>query len=175
MVGIRVKILIAAAFLSLTAPAALAAQKTVITLYEAGFIDNNIISYMATSDPNANQIACYVNTGTPNPCSKTDSQFFSPKNMGNIICLPTTTNSTITSACQSLLATGQNGECNANPIANICANTTNKKFYRASCSWRTSTNSSITATINWSVTKQADDTWQVDCNQTGYAAPFTSN
>ncbi|WP_407050515.1 hypothetical protein [Methyloraptor flagellatus] len=146
-------------------------QETYITLTETGFSNKSVKAAIQTTDFLADPTVC--TTTNSNPCKNSEKQTSSPKNMGQVICIPNTMSVTLTSACQSLLLTGSGNNCTANPLANYCSSST--RGYASSCAWRTSTDKTQSATTNWTVTLNADGSgYSVDCSQSGYAYPFTS-
>ena len=159
--------LMAAATCIAFASAAPAAQNSYITVViDKGTATGLLIGYR-TSDPGASFITCTI-TGSSQTCSSNNSNSSIPKNLGNILCLPTASAKfTVSPRCQSLLNAGS-GSCQTNSSAGKCASGTTAIM--PICNYRTSSNSSNSANWVWNVSNDAG-VYGVDCLQAGYQGP----
>ncbi|MHA7774998.1 hypothetical protein [Roseibium sp. M-1] len=126
-----------------------------------GFINNSISISIRTSDFGAAYHSCSPNN--TNGCNVQDPQSSIPKNIGNILCLPSAMNFTITDGCQSLLTAGSSDDCQSNSAKDFCHN-----GVAPACNYRTTNNASTTAEWDWILTQTAHGLVQVDCKETGY-------
>lgn len=124
------------------------------------FNNTSVTAVTRTSDFAAQYHSCTTGNGTS--CTVTDTHRSPPKNMGNVLCMPSGMIYDITSACESLLSTGASNSCKKNSA---------KGFYCSgdmiapTCDFRTG--SSGTATWQWTLTAQ-NGTVKVDCSESGY-------
>ena len=131
-----------------------------------GFSNNNIQTGLRTSDIGAAFHSCTTGNGTN--CTVSDQQSSIPKNIGNIVCLPSTVTYLVTSTCQNLLNQGSSSGCQKNSAPTNCGLSSTNSV-RPTCNWRTQDNKSVTASWNWTLTWDgANNRVNVDCAETGY-------
>ncbi|MCK7613800.1 hypothetical protein [Roseibium sediminicola] len=96
-------------------------------------------------------------------CTVDDDQRSIPKNIGNILCLPSSTFFTVTDSCMSLLNSGSSQDCQKNSAKGFCSN-----GVAPTCNYRTSADADTKAQWNWVVNYTGTDAVSVDCNENGY-------
>ncbi len=155
------------AALALSTVAASAAQNSYITVVlDKGTAPGLVIGYR-TSDISASFVTCTI-SGSSATCSANNSNSSTPKNLGNILCLPTANAKfTVSPRCQSLLNGGA-GSCKSNSSSGKCPGGTTAIM--PSCNYRTTSNSSTTANWVWNVSNE-NGQYDVDCLNAGYQGP----
>ncbi len=144
------------------APAASANDQTIQTVLTLSGINNsNIRAAFKTTDAFDSVHSCSAGSGSS--CTASNGYGSPPKNVGNILCLPSNLTYSITNSCQSLLASGASQDCKGNPISNYCGGDSSAA---ASCAWRTNNNKSLTS-WNWNLSF-SNGIVSVDCSNSNY-------
>lgn len=102
-------------------------------------------------------------------CRKADTHRSTPKNIGNILCLPLYPPHVVTDGCLALLNAGRDEGCQQNSNSGFLACQTiaaPRKRILPHCNYRTEETGTVV--WQWSVTSGPDNTVVVDCSQTGY-------
>ena len=113
-----------------------------------------------TSDIGASFHTCKVGPGK-DTCPESDTSHSPPKNIGNVLCIPTGLSYTVTGSCTTLLNAGE-GDCKENSAKGQCGDGWTE--VRPSCNYRTDKKGS--AQWIWLVTGTSPIT--VDCSEDGY-------
>ena len=146
-------------------PAA-ADQKTSVTIVMSNFVDGAIYGGQKTADIGSSFHKCQP--GEITSCVNTDGQISIPKNIGNVLCLPSGTNNSVESACQGLLNNGS-GNCQSNSAASSCES--GMIAIAPACNYRTNTDASRSGNWQWLLTKSGTGGVTIGCNQFGYTGP----
>jgi len=142
-------------------PAAADDQTIQAVLTLNGFNNSNISTAFKTTDVFDAVHSC--SAGSTGGCTASNSYGSPPKNVGNILCLPSNLIYTVTSGCQAILTAGSTQNCKGNPIQGWCGSNAN---VTASCAWRTNNNKNTTP-WNWTL-NFANGIITVDCSNSNY-------
>jgi len=154
--------LFAAAAAALLSTAASASDQTIqAKLTLTGINNSNISAAFTTTDAFDTVHSCSAGSGSS--CTASNKYGSPPKNVGNILCMPSNLAYSITNACQTLLTSGSGQDCKGNPIRGYCGSNAN---VTASCAWRTNNNTNTTA-WNWNLSF-ANGLVTVDCSNSNY-------
>jgi hypothetical protein len=96
-------------------------------------------------------------------CTATNSYGSIPKNIGNMLCLPSGVSYSISSSCQSLIDSGKSNSCQKNSASGRCGG---NAIYPV-CNYRTVDNTSVKPTWTWSL-GISNGVVQVNCSQSNY-------
>jgi hypothetical protein len=119
-----------------TASAASADDQTIqANLTLTGINNSNISTAFTTTDAFDAVHSCSAGSGSS--CTASNGYGSPPKNVGNILCMPSNLVYSITSGCQAVLSSGASQNCKGNPVRGWCAGNAN---VTASCAWRTNNN-----------------------------------
>jgi opacity protein-like surface antigen len=153
--------LCAAALLSGVSAASADDQTIQSNLTLSGFNNSNIMTAFKTTDAFDAVHSC--TTGSSSNCTAQNGYGSPPKNVGNILCMPSNLVYAITSGCQAILSSGSSQGCKGNPIQGLCGGNAN---VTAACAWRTNNNKSTT-TWNWNLS-YSGGVVNVDCSNSNY-------
>ncbi len=138
-----------------------AGQNICANLSLTGFNNSSIVAGYRVTDVGASFHSC--NTGSKSSCSACAGATFPPKNVGNYLCLPANLLYSISSSCQSLLASGE-ANCKANNTdGSVCSG---QSAVMPACNWRTNDNDNP-ATWTWSLSLNGS-TVVVNCSNSNY-------
>jgi hypothetical protein len=151
----------AAALLSGVSAASADDQTIQAVLSMSGINNSNIRAAFKTTDGFDAVHSC--SPGSTSGCTASNGYGSPPKNVGNILCMPSNLAYAISSSCQSLLASGASQDCKGNPISNYCGGNAS---VASSCAWRTNNNKNTT-TWNWNLSF-ANGVVNVDCSNSNY-------
>ncbi len=155
-------VLLAAAAAAVVSTAASANNQTIqAKLNLTGINNSNISTAFTTTDVFDTVHSCSAGSGSS--CTASNNYGSPPKNVGNILCMPSNLAYSITSGCQAILSSGSSQDCKGNPIRGYCGSNSN---VTASCAWRTNNNSNTTA-WNWNLSF-ANGLVTVDCSNSNY-------
>jgi hypothetical protein len=125
---------------------------------------------MRTSDVRSRARSC-SNGSSTGSCTVTDTHSSTPKNIGNILCMPTNiTKVEIDPACSALLVDGKFDHCQRNAFNNngpkLCNTSSDDRVpLMPACNYRTEK----TGEVEWKWTiAQEGDVYVVGCSQRGY-------
>jgi len=127
-----------------------------------GFNNSGITAAFKTTDAFDSVHSC--NPGSGSSCTAQNGYGSPPKNVGNILCLPSNLVYAISSGCQAILTSGEGQDCKGNPIKGYCGGNSN---VTASCAWRTN-NNKTTVQWNWRLSYQSNGAISVDCSNSNY-------
>lgn len=149
-------------FFVTTAPALAEDQTVTGTVDLKGFSNSGISVGIRTSDFGAAYHSC--STGNDEGCTVTDEQSSIPKNIGNVLCLPSNMNASIDSSCKQLLDAGNDESCQKNSAVAYCY----ANAIAPTCNYRTYDDASTSASWDWAVSPNSNGTVTVDCSVSGY-------
>lgn len=138
-----------------------ASQNICAGLDLTGFNNSSITAGYRVTDVGASFHSC--NAGSGSNCSACAGATFSPKNVGNYLCLPSNLIYSISSSCQSLLTSGASNCTTNNTNGSVCSG---QSAVMPACNWRTNDNSN-TATWTWSLSLSGS-TVVVNCSNSNY-------
>jgi len=136
-------------------------QQVVATVNLSGFTNNSIVTGFESSDVFDGYHSC--STGSNSNCSATNSYGAIPKNIGNMLCLPSGVSYSISSSCQSLIDSGKSNSCQKNSASGRCGG---NAIYPV-CNYRTVDNTSVKPTWTWNLSI-SNGVVQVNCSQSNY-------
>ncbi len=132
-----------------------------------GIASSGIIVGLRTSDIGAAFHTC-TTTSSGGGCTVSDNQSSIPKNIGNIICLPSTVGAYSIDAACSMLLTQNSGSCQKNSAPSNCNQPQGSYSSVApDCNYRTSSNAGTAASWTWTLVNSSGQT-TLKCAQTGY-------
>lgn len=137
-------------------------QEVSATVKLTNFSNSNITTGIRTSDFTASFHSC--TTSSQQSCTVTDDQRSIPKNIGNILCMPSAMNVSIDSSCSSLLNAGANENCQKNSASGYCGG----NVVKPECNYRTEDDKSTPASWTWTLSAGSNGLVDVQCSASGY-------
>ena len=135
-------------------------QNICANLTLSGFSNNQIYTGFETTDLGSSFHSCKPGNGSS--CSACDESRAYPKNIRNVLCIPSSLVYSISSSCGDVLDSGSDQGCSTNNISCGSGFVTVKP----TCNWRTADNSN-TANWNWTVS-YANSLLTVSCSNSNY-------
>ncbi|AXS41804.1 hypothetical protein [Breoghania sp. L-A4] len=157
-----IKCLVACVITIMAGPALADSQEVSAKVTLNNFSNSNIEIGIRTSDLGAAFHSC--TTGSKPSCTVTDDQSSIPKNIGNILCMPSAMNVSIDSSCQSLLDAGESESCQSNSASGYCYG----NVVMPACNYRTEDDKSTAASWTWTLSPGSNGVIDLACSQSGY-------